>query len=311
LITLERLTKRHGDTVVVDDVSMTVEPSTITTVVGTSGAGKSTLLRMINRLVEPTSGRVLIDGQDTAAEAPHLLRRRIGYAIQGLGLFPHRTVAQNIATVPALLGWDAGRIRRRVHELLEAFTLEPSRYERLYPHELSGGEQQRVGVARALAAGPSLLLMDEPFGALDTILRGRAQDDLLDIQRRLGTTIIVVTHDIEEAFRLGHRVAVMSRGRLLQHDTPARLITAPADPFVTQLVGNTDRALRLLSLTRVGPVAVPGTVAGPVVPADASLREVLSEIAWSGAQGANVIAGDGVDRYVTLEAILAHGQRKP
>jgi osmoprotectant transport system ATP-binding protein len=311
LITLERLTKRHGETTVVDDVSMTVEPRTITTVVGTSGAGKSTLLRMINRLVEPTSGRVLIDGLDTAAEPPHLLRRRIGYAIQGLGLFPHRTVAQNIATVPILLGWDADKTGRRVNELLEAFALEPSRYASLYPHELSGGEQQRVGVARALATGPSLLLMDEPFGALDTILRVKAQDDLLDVQRRLGTTVIVVTHDIDEAFRLGHRVAVMSRGRLLQHDTPAQLITAPADPFVTQLVGTTDRSLRLLSLTRAADLSVPGAVDGPSVPADASLREVLSEIVWSGAGSANVVVADGTARHLTLGAILAHGRREP
>ncbi|HWJ06906.1 MAG TPA: ABC transporter ATP-binding protein [Steroidobacteraceae bacterium] len=310
MITLERLTKRYEATTAVDDVSMIVEPHTITTVVGTSGSGKSTLLRMINRLVEPTSGRVLIDGIDTATEPAHLLRRRIGYAIQGLGLFPHRTVAENIATVPRLLGWDAARVRRRVDELLAAFELDPARYADVYPHELSGGEQQRVGVARALAAEPNLLLMDEPFGALDPILRGKAQDDLLDIQRRFGTTIILVTHDIDEAFRLGHRVAVMSGGRLLQHDRPARLVTHPADPFVSQLVGATERALRLLALTPAHEIARPGVVEGPTLPGTATLRELLDALVWSGAAAANVADGAGAaDRHVTLGAVLAHGRR--
>jgi osmoprotectant transport system ATP-binding protein len=309
VITLERLTKRYEATTAVDEVSMVVEPRTITTIVGTSGSGKSTLLRMINRLVEPTSGRVLIDGQDTATEPAHLLRRRIGYAIQGLGLFPHRTVAENVATVPRLLGWSDERVQRRVAALLELLQLDPARYAAAYPHELSGGQQQRVGVARALAGEPHLLLMDEPFGALDAILREKAQEELLDIQRRFGTTIILVTHDIDEAFRLGHRVAVMNAGRLLQHDSPSRLITHPADPFVSQLVGTSERALRLLALTPARTVAQDGAVDGPTLPATATLREALAELVWSGASAANINATEAPPRHVTLGAILAHGRR--
>jgi osmoprotectant transport system ATP-binding protein len=310
MITLEHLAKRYGDTIVVDDVSMLVEPRTITTIVGTSGSGKSTLLRMINRLVEPTSGRVLIDGHDTRAEPAHLLRRRIGYAIQGLGLFPHRTVAENIATVPRLLGWDEARVRARVDELLGVFQLEPSAYAAKYPHELSGGQQQRVGVARALAAEPLLLLMDEPFGALDPIIRAKAQDDLLDIQRRFGTTVILVTHDMDEAFRLGDRVAVMSQGRLLQYDRPAQLITHPADPFVSQLIGSGDRSLKLLSLITAGEAAEPGDADGPTVQSSDSLRDVLAELVWSGATAVKVAAPDGaITGRLSLASILARGRR--
>jgi len=310
VITLERLSKRYGDATVVDDVSMVVEPRTITTIVGTSGSGKSTVLRMINRLVEPSSGRVLIDGHDTAAEPAHLLRRRIGYAIQGLGLFPHRTVAENIATVPRLLGWDEQQVRLRVDELLAVFQLDPGEYAAKLPHELSGGQQQRVGVARALAARPNLLLMDEPFGALDPIIRSKAQDDLLDVQRRFGTTIILVTHDMDEAFRLGDRVAVMSQGRLLQHDRPEALITRPADPFVSQLIGSADKSLRLLSLTTAGEAVEPGSAEGPTVSAAVSLRDALAELVWNGASSANVTGPDGtVIGHLRLASILARGRQ--
>ena len=312
MITLENLCKRYDATKVVDDVSMIVEPRTFTTIVGTSGSGKSTLLRMVNRLVEPTSGRVLIDGHDTAAESAHLLRRRIGYAIQGLGLFPHRTVAENIATVPRLLGWDAARVQARVVELLEVFQLDPAVYATKFPHELSGGQQQRVGVARALAAKPNLLLMDEPFGALDPIIRSKAQDDLLDIQRRFGTTIILVTHDIEEAFRLGDHVAVMSEGRLLQYDRPEVLIRQPADPFVSQLIGSGDKSLRLLSLITAGEAVDRTGLAdgGPTVTASTSLRDVLAELVWRGAPSAQVVGTDGtVVGHLTLGSILARGRQ--
>jgi osmoprotectant transport system ATP-binding protein len=309
MITVESLTKCYGEATVVDRVSLTVGRNSITAIVGTSGSGKSTLLRMINRLVEPTSGRVLLDGRDTRDEPAYLLRRRIGYVIQGNGLFPHRTVAENIATVPRLLGWDARRIEGRVRELLEVFTLDPATYAQALPHQLSGGQQQRVGVARALAAEPAVLLMDEPFGALDPIIRAKAQEDLLDIQRRFGTTVVIVTHDMDEAFRLADHVAVMSGGRLLQYDRPAALLTRPADPFVSRLTGLADRAMRLLSLVSAGEVALPGTSDGPAVPPGASLRDVLSELLWSGADSARVVEADGTVRgRLTVAAILAHGR---
>ena len=309
MISIENLSKRYGDTTVVDSVSMEVESNSITVIVGSSGSGKSTLLRMVNRLVEPSSGRVVIDGRDTASEPPHLLRRRIGYAIQGHGLFPHRTVAENIATVPRLLGWEEARISARVDELLRIFQLDPASFADQFPHQLSGGQQQRVGVARALAAEPALLLMDEPFGALDPIIRAKAQEDLLDIQQRFGTTILLVTHDLDEAFRLGDRVAVMSQGRLLQYDRPAVLLAHPADAFVARLTGIAERAMRLLSLTTAGDVAEPGVAAGPQVAASASLRDVLSHLLWAGAESANVVDADGTPRgRLTLAAILARGR---
>ena len=224
MIEIDTLTKTYGDTQAVDGVTMTAETGTITVIVGTSGSGKTTLLRMINRLEEPTSGEVRINGKPTHAEKPHLLRRRIGYAIQGHGLFPHHTVARNIAAVPLLLGWKKDKIRARVDELLTLFSMEPAAFRDRYPAELSGGQQQRVGVARALASRPELLLMDEPFGALDPIIRARAQDDLRRIQRRLGSTIMLVTHDMEEAIHLGDKVAVMDGGRLVQYAAPAEII---------------------------------------------------------------------------------------
>jgi osmoprotectant transport system ATP-binding protein len=309
MIAVENLTKRYGAATVVDGVSMTIERDSITVIVGTSGSGKSTLLRMVNRLVEPTAGRVLIDGADTRDEPAHLLRRRIGYAIQGHGLFPHRTVAENIATVPRLLGWAEARIRTRVEELLRVFQLDPATYAGAFPRQLSGGQQQRVGVARALAAEPAVLLMDEPFGALDPIIRAKAQEDLLDIQCRFGTTIVLVTHDMDEAFRLGDRVAVMSQGRLLQYDHPAMLLTHPADPFVARMTGLADRAMKLLSLTTAGEAALPGVCDGPQVAASASLRDVLSELVWRGAVSAVVVAADGSPRgHLSVADILALGR---
>jgi osmoprotectant transport system ATP-binding protein len=309
MIEIENLTKQYGSLTVVDRVSLSIATGSITVIVGTSGSGKSTLLRMINRLVEPTSGRVVIDGSDTTTEPPHLLRRRIGYAIQGHGLFPHRSVAENIATVPRLLGWNAARIQARVDDLLKIFQLDPAEFGGKFPHQLSGGQQQRVGVARALAAEPTVLLMDEPFGALDPIIRAKAQDDLVDIQRRFGTTIVLVTHDIDEAFRLGDRVAVMSHGQVLQYDRPAALLTRPADPFISRLTGTGDRAMKLLALTTAGEAAETGAASGPTVAASATLRDVLSDLVWSGAPEATVLNEDGTPRgRLTLAGILSHGK---
>jgi osmoprotectant transport system ATP-binding protein len=309
MIEIERLTKRYGEATVVDEVSMIVEEGSIVVVVGTSGAGKSTLLRMINRLIEPTSGRVLIDGQDTMAIPEDELRHRIGYVIQGYGLFPHRTVAENIATVPRLLGWDRRRIGARVDELLDLYQLDPAEFAGKYPHELSGGQQQRVGVARALAARPALLLMDEPFGALDPVIRAKAQDDLLAIQRRLGTTIVLVTHDMDEAFHLGDRIAVMDQARLLQYASPAELLTRPAEEFVERLVGTADRPFRLLSLTKVKDALEPGPASGEPIDLSANLREALSRLMWSGQDVLPVAdAAGAVIGRVSVDGILNFGR---
>ena len=299
MIEIRNLTRLYDGLAVVKDVSLTVETGQLAVLVGTSGSGKTTLLRMINRLVQPSSGQVLIDGVDTATLPAHLLRRRIGYAIQSHGLFPHRTVAQNIATVPRLLGWSRAQTGARVDELLELFQMDPATFRDRMPHQLSGGQAQRVGVARALAAKPDLLLMDEPFGALDPLIRAKAQDDLREIQQRLGTTLILVTHDMAEAVDLGDRIAVMQGGKLLQYDTPARILTQPATPFVADLIGTTDRALRLLSLMRVGDIARPGRADGPAISSGASLRDALAECLWSG-RDALPVQGGGV---VTLDAL--------
>ena len=304
MIEIRHLTRVYDGVPVVDDVSLTVGTGELAVLVGTSGSGKTTLLRMINRLVQPTSGQVLVEGVDTATLPAHLLRRRIGYAIQGHGLFPHRTVAQNIATVPRLLGWPRARIDARVDELLALFQLDPATFRNRMPHQLSGGQAQRVGVARALAAKPDLLLMDEPFGALDPLIRAKAQADLRAIQQKLGTTLILVTHDMREAVDLGHRIAVMDGGRLLQYDHPARILTQPAAPFVRDLIGATDRPLRLLSLKTVGDLAQPGDAEGPAIPPEATLHDALAECLWTG-RTALPVQGGGI---VTLDALRAEAR---
>jgi osmoprotectant transport system ATP-binding protein len=281
MIEIDALSKTYDGITVVDNVSLRIEEGEIAAVVGTSGSGKTTLLRMINRLVEPSGGRVRINGLDTRDQPPYELRRRIGYVIQGHGLFPHRTVAQNIATVPELLNWPRGRIDARVDELLRLFQLEPRQFRNRLPAELSGGQQQRVGVARALAAAPKVLLMDEPYGALDPIIRAKAQEDLLAIQKQLQTTIVLVTHDMEEAIHLGNRIAVMDKGQLLQYAPPAEIIARPATAFVGELIGPGERPFRLLSLSTVGAIAHPGEAAGPPVSAETSLRDAYAECLWA------------------------------
>ncbi|MDO5705663.1 MAG: ABC transporter ATP-binding protein [Paracoccus sp. (in: a-proteobacteria)] len=301
MIEIRNLTKCYGASIVVDGVSLTVERGQIAALVGTSGSGKTTLLRMINRLVKPTSGQVLIGGRDVAEIKPHLLRRRIGYAIQGHGLFPHRSVGDNIATVPRLLGWPAVDIAARVDELLDLFQLEPAQFRDRLPHELSGGQQQRVGVARALAARPELLLMDEPFAALDPVIRAKAQKDLRRIQRQLGTTLVIVTHDMEEAVSLGDCIAVLNQGRVLQYAPPAEVLTDPATPFVQALVSAGKRPFLLLSLIPVAAMVQAGHASGPAIPPDASLRDALAECLWTG-RDALPVEGGGV---VTLAALRA------
>ncbi|EJB04387.1 osmoprotectant transport system ATP-binding protein [Rhizobium sp. BK619] len=293
MIEIRNVTKRYGAATVVDNVSMNVEKGEITVIVGTSGSGKSTLMRMINRLVPITEGEIFVGGQNVIDVEVTELRRKIGYAIQGHGLFPHRTVAQNIATVPQLLDWDSARIARRVEELLGLFNLDPADFADKYPHQLSGGQQQRVGVARALAAEPELLLMDEPFGALDPVIRGKAQDDLLAIQKQFGTTVILVTHDMDEAFHLGNQIAVMSQGRLLQCSTPEKILTEPADPFVQQLTGTSDRALKLMSLLPLKESMEPAKSGlAYALPQSLSLRDALAEMIWQGVDEAAVQDGE-------------------
>lgn len=240
-----------GGAVAVEGLDLTVRRHELMVLVGPSGCGKSTTLRMVNRLVELTAGRVLVEGDDVARTDPVALRRRIGYVIQHVGLFPHRTVAQNVGTVPSLLGWSRERTRERTAELLDLVGLEPGTYARRYPHQLSGGERQRVGVARALAADPPVLLMDEPFGAVDPIGRRRLQEEFWRIQRRVGTTVIFVTHDVDEAVKLGDRVVVMSKGgRVEQVADAVTLLARPANAMVTDFVG-AGRTARLLPITEL------------------------------------------------------------
>ncbi len=310
MIDIQSVTKRYGGKAVVDSVSFTVPEGTIAVLVGTSGSGKTTLLRMINQLVSQDEGTILIGGEDTRNIPGHELRRRIGYAIQGHGLFPHRTVAENIATVPRLLKWDRTRINARVAELLDLFQLDPAAFADRYPHQLSGGQQQRVGVARALAAEPKILLMDEPFGALDPVLRGKAQDELLAIQKRFGTTIVVVTHDINEAFHLGDTIAVMDKGKLLQYGRPIDLLKAPATPFVEGLVGTFDRPFRLLSLDTVAGLIEPGEAMGEPIVEERTRQDALAALMWSGADALPVVSADGKPLgRVRLQTLLRQAVR--
>jgi len=277
VIELREVRKSFGATRAVDGVSLRIEPGRITALIGASGSGKSTLLRLINRLVECDSGQILLDGQDIRAGPPEALRRRIGYVIQSIGLFPHWTVARNIATVPVLLGWPAAQVAARVDELLTLLGLEPTRYRGRFPHQLSGGQQQRVGVARALAARPALLLMDEPFGALDPLTRQTLQQELARIQQALGSTIVLVTHDIDEALRLGQRLVLLDHGRIVQAGPPAELLARPANAQVSDFLGRATLGTRLLGQRRVAEILRPGEAAeGEALRADQSLQEALA-----------------------------------
>ncbi|MEF3119211.1 betaine/proline/choline family ABC transporter ATP-binding protein [Streptomyces chrestomyceticus] len=253
MIRFESVTKRYPDgTTAVDDLSFEVAEGELVTLVGPSGCGKTTTMKMVNRLIDPTGGRILVEDADIATADPVRLRRRIGYVIQQTGLFPHRTVLDNTATVPHLLGWPRKKARARAAELLDLVGLDPDVHGPRYPDQLSGGERQRVGVARALAADPPVLLMDEPFGAVDPVVRDRLQKEFLRLQASLHKTVLLVTHDIEEAIRLGDRIAVYGQGRVEQYDTPASVLGAPASPYVAEFVGS-DRALKQLAVTGIDP----------------------------------------------------------
>jgi osmoprotectant transport system ATP-binding protein len=332
MIRFDRVTKRYPgrETDAVHDFTLEVPDGQTTVLIGPSGCGKSTSLRMVNRLIEPDEGTIVVDGEDIRTADIEKLRRHIGYAIQGVGLFPHWTVHQNVGVVPWLLKWDQPRIDARIRELLELVGLDPAEYDRKYPDELSGGEAQRVGVARALAADPPVLLMDEPFGAVDPITRDRLQAEFIAIQRRLRKTVVFVTHDIDEAVKLGDRIAIMRAGELVQYDVPERVLAYPVDDFVAGFVG-TERALKRLSLAPVSEVMRPlddddraGIAAAlsgggqpdpgdarfrPAVrsiPSDASLRTALAVILETGESEVPVTDPDGAPvGAVSLHGILA------
>jgi osmoprotectant transport system ATP-binding protein len=305
VIRLEQLTKSFGSgPPAVDHLDLEVAEGELCVLVGPSGCGKTTTMKMINRLIEPTSGRILLEGEDVTHGDPVRLRRRIGYVIQQVGLFPHLTIADNVATVPRLLGWDKTKVRARVGELLDLVGLPAQQFARRYPSELSGGQRQRVGVARALGADPPVLLMDEPFGAIDPITRGRLQEEFLRLQREVRKTIVFVTHDIEEAVHLGDRIAILQEGGVLaQYDTPAQILGSPASPFVADFVGS-DRGLKRLSVT---PVAAGDLEHPPVVDVDddlATARRVLgADTPWA----VVVDAGGGLHGWIGRERASGEG----
>ena len=280
VIRLDRVSKRYPNgQLAVHELTIEVGSGETCMLVGPSGCGKTTTLKMINRLIQPTSGRIYVDDQDVTESDAVELRRSMGYVIQQVGLFPHLTVGQNIACVPDLLGWDGNRIRARVEDLLELVGLEPALYRDRFPNQLSGGQRQRVGVARALGADPPILIMDEPFGAVDRVARDRLQREFLEIQQRMRKTVVFVTHDIDEAVRLGDRIAIFKEGGILeQYDRPARLLGAPATPSVAEFLGP-ERATRRLSVTPIEPgwlEPVAGAEAAPAVAAGSSLAEALN-----------------------------------
>jgi len=307
MIRLEGLGKRYGDgTVAVESLDLVVPEGELVCLVGPSGCGKTTTMKMINRLIEPTSGRIVLDGDDVTRVDPVQLRRRIGYVIQQVGLFPHQSIADNVATVPRLLGWDKKRSRARAGELLELVGLDPATYADRYPAQLSGGQRQRVGVARALAADPPVLLMDEPFSAIDPIARDRLQGEFLRVQQEVRKTIVFVTHDIDEAVRLADRIAVFKQGgRLEQYDTPATILGTPASPFVADFVG-AERGLRRLAVTGISSEDIEKQ---PVVALDDSLDDARRSLAALHARWAVVLdPAESLHGWVALPELDGTGR---
>jgi osmoprotectant transport system ATP-binding protein len=315
-IVVDQVSKRFPDSQrpSVDNCSFQVEQGQFIVLLGPSGCGKTTLLKMINRLYEPTSGRILVQGTDISQTRVTELRRQIGYVIQQTGLFPHMRIEDNIAVVPRLLGWKQTQIEQRINELLTLIGL-PLDYRKRYPRQLSGGEQQRVGIARALAADPNIMLMDEPFGAIDAITRARLQDELLSIQRKLHKTIMFVTHDVDEALRLADKIIVMREGRIVQFSPPLQILTQPADEFVGQLVDANDM-LRQMSLIKVGSI-ISGDADGqyipsncPRIPADDNMRMALSLLLGTGAEALAVVDDDDkVLGHLTFETVQSAARR--
>jgi osmoprotectant transport system ATP-binding protein len=312
-IVFDHVTKRYGgsERPAVDDLNLTIPAGEICVLIGPSGGGKTTAMKLVNRLITLTEGDITIDGTSVMKMDPVELRRGIGYVIQQIGLFPHMTIEANVATVPKLVGWDKGRTRERSRELLELVGLDPDEYAKRYPAQLSGGQRQRVGLARAMAADPPLMLMDEPFGAIDPITRDRLQNDFLRLHREVRKTVIFVTHDIDEAIKMGDRICILRQGgRLAQYDTPEAILASPADEFVADFVG-ADRGLKRLGLRTLGeldvlehaPVRTNGhrrPEAGP----DMTLRDALSLMLTEGSTELEVHGDDGdVRGYLTLEAL--------
>ena len=281
MIRFEHTRKIYGGAAAITDLNLDIQQGELLVLLGPSGSGKSTVLKMVNRMVSHEGGQILFKGKDINSFNVQDLRRRMGYAIQSVGLFPHRTVAHNIATVPKLLGWDAQRVQARTHELLKLLAMDPEQYASRYPHQLSGGQQQRVGVARALAADPDVLLMDEPFGALDPVTRAALQVALKKIHRSTGKTILFVTHDIDEALLLATRIVLLNQGQITQAGTPLELLQQPANDFVADFLGRADLGLKQLSLRSIAPYtqAIEGTEPSHTITHTATLREAISHMA--------------------------------
>ena len=313
-IVFQNVTKVYAgaEAAAVRDVSLSIASGSFVVLLGPSGCGKTTLLKMVNHLYEPTSGTIAIGSRDIRELEATTLRRRIGYVIQQVGLFPHMTVSQNVAVVPSLLNWPRDRREARVRELLTLVELPPDEYCSRYPAQLSGGQQQRVGVARALAGDPDVVLMDEPFGAIDAITRATLQDEMLRLQRKLKKTVLFVTHDVEEALRLADRIVVMRQGCVVQYDTPLHILTRPANGFVRELVG-ADDMIRQLSLLRVEQAMKPLVGGGeiedwgdrPSVPCDANLHRALSLLLQAGHTTLAVRDGQALVGSLSLDDIRA------
>jgi osmoprotectant transport system ATP-binding protein len=309
-IVLDGVTKKYPgtDSAAVDDIHLDIAPGDIVMLVGPSGCGKTTTMRMINRLIEPTSGRILIDGEDVLSLNDVKLRRTIGYVIQQIGLFPHLTIESNVSMVPKLLGWDKARIATRVEEMLSVVGLDPAEFAHRYPRQLSGGQQQRVGVARALCADPPIMLMDEPFGAVDPITRTKLQDEFLNLQQRLHKTIVFVTHDFDEAVKMGDKIAVLDKGsRIAQYASPEEILTSPADDFVSGFVGH-GATLKRLQLERLDSLDLhPADVAEQGVeplPMRSTLHDVLDAMIADGLDAVQVVDDGHIVGTVTLEDLL-------
>jgi osmoprotectant transport system ATP-binding protein len=309
MITFDNTSKSYSGTTAIAGLNLEIARGELVVLIGPSGSGKSTALKMINRMVDHDGGRILLDGQEIYSFNVRDLRRRMGYAIQSVGLFPHWTVERNIATVPQLLGWSAERIEARVTELLTLFAMEPAQYRTRLPHQLSGGQQQRVGVARALAADPDVLLMDEPFGALDPVTRAALQLELKRVHQASGKTIVLVTHDIDEALLLATRIVLLREGRIVQIGTPLELLSAPVDEFVEDFLGRADRGLKLLSLRPIAALVVPASPDTPTnarIAHTATVREAISSMAVHAVSALRVVDGSGTTvGQVTAADLLA------